>query len=153
MTDNRTCLPRSLLLLLLLLLPPLLPLQAEHEMGLPVSAEQIAQMREHVHDIDFDLARVKERELRHDVMAHIHTFGTACPKAMPIIHLGATSCFVGDNTDLIQMRESMCLLRRKMVKLLSIMRQFGECERVCVDRKSTRLNSSHRRKSRMPSSA
>jgi adenylosuccinate lyase len=63
-------------------------------------------MKSHIYDIDFDLAEKKESEFRHDVMAHIHTFGICCPLAMPIIHLGATSCFVGDNTDLIQMQVS-----------------------------------------------
>ena len=89
----------------------LLP-KAENELGLPVSTEQIVEMKGHVHDIDFDLAKLKERELRHDVMAHIHTFGTICPKAMPIIHLGATSCFVGDNTDLIQLKDSLLVRSR-----------------------------------------
>ena len=68
--------------------------QGEQELGLPITDAQLAEMREHLDDIDFDLAKKKERELRHDVMAHIHTFGTACPLAMPVIHLGATSCFV-----------------------------------------------------------
>ena len=73
-------------------------------------------------DIDFDLAEKKEAEFRHDVMAHVHTFGTVCPLAKPIIHLGATSCYVGDNTDLIQMKEALILLRSKLVKLLDILR-------------------------------
>jgi len=83
-------------------------------------------MESHITDIDFDLAEMKETEFRHDVMAHIHTFGVICPKAMPIIHLGATSCYVGDNTDLIQIKESLQLLKDKIVKLLSVMKVFSE---------------------------
>ena len=82
-------------------------------------------MSSNINNIDFDLAEKKESEFRHDVMAHIHTFGVACPKAMPIIHLGATSCYVGDNTDLIQMKESLQLLSDKMVVLLSTMKVFA----------------------------
>ena len=70
--------------------------RAEMELGLPITQEQIDEMEAHLDDIDYDMAAAKERELRHDVMAHIHTFGASCPKAMPIIHLGATSCYVGD---------------------------------------------------------
>ena len=85
--------------------------QAEQELGLPITDKQLTEMREHTDDIDFDLAKKNERELRHDVMAHVHTFGAACPTAMPIIHLGATSCFVGDNTDLIQLKQSLLVSR------------------------------------------
>ncbi len=92
--------------------------RAEMELGLPVTQEQIDEMEAHITDIDYELAAQKERELRHDVMAHIHTFGTICPKAMPIIHLGATSCYVGDNTDVIVMREALCLVRDKLVRVL-----------------------------------
>lgn len=77
-------------------------------------------------NIDYELAEKKEAEFRHDVMAHVHTFGEKCPAARPIIHLGATSCFVGDNTDLIQMREALVLCRDKMVGLLFIMKGFAE---------------------------
>lgn len=83
-------------------------------------------MRAHLHDIDYELAAAKEKEFRHDVMAHVHTFGTACPSAMPIIHLGATSCYVGDNTDLIQMKEALQLIRDKLVKLLDVLKIFAE---------------------------
>ena len=82
-------------------------------------------MSANINNIDFELAEKKESEFRHDVMAHIHTFGVACPKAMPIIHLGATSCYVGDNTDLIQMKESLLLLKDKLVVLLSTMKGFA----------------------------
>lgn len=95
------------------------------ELGLAITQEQVDQMSAHVQDIDFDLAEAKEAEFRHDVMAHVHTFGVACPLAMPIIHLGATSCFVGDNTDLIQIRESLVLLRAKLINLLTLMKGFA----------------------------
>ena len=78
--------------------------ESEQELGLNITDEQLDEMRAHLTDIDYELAAKKEHELRHDVMAHIHTFGAACPKAMPIIHLGATSCYVGDNTDIILQR-------------------------------------------------
>jgi adenylosuccinate lyase len=99
--------------------------EAERELGLNVTEEQIEEMKAHIYDIDFELAEKKEAEFRHDVMAHVHTFGVRCPKAMPIIHLGATSCYVGDNTDLIQMKESLLLLRNKTVNLLKIMKDFA----------------------------
>ncbi|MBQ4382698.1 MAG: adenylosuccinate lyase, partial [Oscillospiraceae bacterium] len=79
--------------------------ESERELGLNITREQIDEMKAHVEDIDYDLAAKYEKKLRHDVMAHVHTFGEACPKAKPIIHLGATSCYVGDNTDIIQMKE------------------------------------------------
>ena len=100
--------------------------RAEMELGLPVTQEQIDQMEVHITDIDYDFAAQKERELRHDVMAHIHAFGAQCPKAMPIIHLGATSCYVGDNTDLIIMREGLILVRNKLVRVLSALAQFSD---------------------------
>lgn len=80
--------------------------ESEQELGLNITDEQLDEMRAHLTDIDYELAAKKEHELRHDVMAHIHTFGAACPKAMPIIHLGATSCYVGDNTDIILQRQA-----------------------------------------------
>lgn len=95
---------------------------AQKELGLPITDEQISEMKQHVNDIDFDLASKKEKEFRHDVMAHIHTFGEKCPKAKPIIHLGATSCFVGDNTDIILMRESLELVKKNLLKLISLLR-------------------------------
>lgn len=88
---------------------------AEQELGLDISDEQIAEMRANVDTIDFQQAATFERKLRHDVMAHVHTFGLAAPAAMPIIHLGATSCYITDNTDLILMRQAMRLIRRRLV--------------------------------------
>ena len=100
--------------------------RAEMELGLPVSQEQVDELEAHLTDIDYDMAAEKERELRHDVMAHIHTYGALCPKAMPIIHLGATSCYVGDNTDIIIMREGLILLRDKLVRVLNALAQFSD---------------------------
>jgi adenylosuccinate lyase len=99
--------------------------ESERELGLNISEEQLEEMRSHLYDIDFDLAEKKETEFRHDVMAHVHTFGEVCPLAKPIIHLGATSCFVGDNTDIIQMKEGLLLLKHKVVSLLAVMKQFA----------------------------
>lgn len=99
--------------------------RAEMELGLPVTQEQVQEMEAHLTDIDYELAAQKEKELRHDVMAHIHTFGALCPKAMPIIHLGATSCYVGDNTDVIIMREGLALVRDKLVRVLNNLSQFA----------------------------
>ncbi len=102
--------------------------RGEMELGLPITQEQIDEMEAHVEPsfIDYDLAAQKERELRHDVMAHIHTFGAQCPKAMPIIHLGATSCYVGDNTDVILMREALLLVRKRLVRVLSKLARFAD---------------------------
>jgi len=99
--------------------------EAEQELGLPITSEQIDEMRAHVDDIDFNAAERFERELRHDVMAHVHAYGLVAPKAKAIIHLGATSCFVGDNTDLILMREGLELLLSKAVNVLSRLCDFA----------------------------
>ncbi len=100
--------------------------RAEMELGLPVTQEQVDELEAHITDIDYDLAAKKERELRHDVMAHIHTYGASCPKAMPIIHLGATSCYVGDNTDIIIMREGLSLVRDELVRVLDALAGFSD---------------------------
>ena len=100
--------------------------EAEQELGLAITDEQLEEMRAHADDIDFEAARAYERKFRHDVMAHVHTFGDAAPKAKPIIHLGATSCFVGDNTDLILLREGLELLLRKAVNVLAKLKAFAE---------------------------
>jgi adenylosuccinate lyase len=99
--------------------------EEEQALGLNITDVQLTEMRNHLDDIDFKLAEEKESEFRHDVMAHVHTFGVCCPTALPIIHLGATSCFVGDNTDLIQMKESLILIEQKLLVLLKIMREFA----------------------------
>lgn len=99
--------------------------EAEKELGLPITDEQIAEMRAHIDDIDFEAAKRFERETRHDVMAHIHAYGLVAPKAKPIIHLGATSCYVGDNTDLILMREGLRILLDKAVNVLARLADFA----------------------------
>ncbi len=98
--------------------------EAEKELGLNISEEQINEMKESLHNIDYVLAAQKEKEFKHDVMAHVHTFGTACPKAMPIIHLGATSAYVGDNTDIIVMREGLLIIKNKLLNLMNVLSQF-----------------------------
>uniref|UniRef100_D3ZW08 Adenylosuccinate lyase n=1 Tax=Rattus norvegicus TaxID=10116 RepID=D3ZW08_RAT len=87
--------------------------EAEQTLGLPITDEQIQEMRSNLSNIDFQMAAEEEKRLRHDVMAHVHTFGHCCPKAAGIIHLGATSCYVGDNTDLIILRNAFDLLLPK----------------------------------------
>ena len=100
--------------------------RAEMELGLPVTQEQVDELESHITDIDYEKAAQWERKLRHDVMAHVHTYGELCPKAMPIIHLGATSCYVGDNTDVILMREGLELVRAKLVKVIARLAKFAE---------------------------
>ena len=100
--------------------------RAEMELGLPVTREQVEEMEAHLTDIDYEKAAEYEKKLRHDVMAHVHTFGEVCPKAMPIIHLGATSCYVGDNTDIILMREALYLVRDKLVRVLDKLAAFAD---------------------------
>lgn len=99
--------------------------EAEKELGLPITDEQLAEMRDHESNIDFSLAATYERRFRHDVMAHVHTFGDVAPKARPIIHLGATSCYVTDNTDLIQMREGLDLLSEGLVRVIRHLSEFA----------------------------
>ena len=82
-------------------------------------------MKSHIEDIDFEYAKEMEKKFRHDVMAHVHTFGKVCPSAMPIIHLGATSAFVGDNTDIIVMKEALELVRSKLVAVLENLKTFA----------------------------
>jgi adenylosuccinate lyase len=103
--------------------------EAEHELGLAVSAEQVAALRAAVDTIDFAKAAQYERELRHDVMAHVHAYGDQCPTARGIIHLGATSCYVTDNTDLILFRESMHLVRARLVALIDRLAGFASRHR------------------------
>jgi adenylosuccinate lyase len=100
--------------------------EAEHELGLPVSLEQIAELKAHRDDINYDVAAERERVVRHDVMAHVHAYGEQCPLARPIIHLGATSCYVGDNTDLLIMRDAFRLLRGKLLVVISRLAAFAD---------------------------
>jgi len=98
--------------------------EAEQSLGLPITDEQLDELREHATDVDYDLAAEYEGKLRHDVMAHVHAWGDQCPGARGIIHLGATSCFVGDNTDLVQLRDGVDLVRRQLVTLIGQLRAF-----------------------------
>ncbi len=99
--------------------------RAEKELGLPIVQEQLNEMEAHLTDIDYDRAAHWEGKLRHDVMAHIHAWGEVCPKAMPIIHLGATSCYVGDNTDIVLMREGLELIREELVRVIAALANFA----------------------------
>ena len=101
--------------------------RAEMQLGLPVTQEQVDELEAHAgaECIDYALAAKYERSLRHDVMAHIHAYGDQCPKAMPIIHLGATSCYVGDNTDVILMREALELIRDELVRVMDNLARFA----------------------------
>ncbi|MBM3999457.1 MAG: adenylosuccinate lyase [Planctomycetes bacterium] len=103
--------------------------EAERELGLDITDEQIAEMRAQVDAIDFESARQYERKLRHDVMAHVHTFGDACPSARKIIHWGATSCFVTDNTDLLLMRDALVIVRQRIADALAQLAQFARRHR------------------------
>ena len=100
--------------------------EAEAELGLNISNQQIDELRTHVSDIDFAAAARYELQLRHDVMAHVHAYGDVCPTARPIIHLGATSCYVTDNTDLILMRRGLEMLRSKLVATIDRLARFAE---------------------------
>ncbi|KAM7182455.1 adenylosuccinate lyase isoform 2-T2 [Macrochelys suwanniensis] len=100
--------------------------QAEKSLGLPITDEQIQEMEANLDNIDFKMAAEEEKRLRHDVMAHVHTFAHCCPKAAAIIHLGATSCYVGDNTDLIVLRDGFNLLLPKLATVISRLADFAE---------------------------
>ncbi|MFA6185853.1 MAG: adenylosuccinate lyase [Phycisphaerae bacterium] len=103
--------------------------KAEKKLGLDIKQTQIAQMAQHLDDINFDKAAEYEKKFRHDVMAHIHTFGDVAPKAAPIIHLGATSCYVGDNADLIIMRQAMGIIAGKLASLIDLLSGFAKTYR------------------------
>ncbi|MBQ7131587.1 MAG: adenylosuccinate lyase [Oscillospiraceae bacterium] len=100
--------------------------RAEHELGLPVSAEQVAELEANIENIDYEAVKEREKLVRHDVMAHVHTYGLCCPNAKGIIHLGATSCYVGDNTDIIVMRDALKIVRRKLICVLANLAKFAK---------------------------
>ena len=106
--------------------------ETEKELGLSqngrpvITEEQIAELKAHADDINYDVARAREKEVRHDVMSHVYAYGQQCPKAAGIIHLGATSCYVGDNTDIIVMTEGLRLLRKKLVNVIAKLADFAE---------------------------
>lgn len=100
--------------------------EAERELGLPITEEQIAEMKSHAEDINYDVAAAREKEVRHDVMAHVYAYGQQCPSARGIIHLGATSCYVGDNTDLIIQYEALRLVLKKLVNAIALLSMFAD---------------------------
>ena len=99
--------------------------ESEKELGLNITDEQINEMRKYKDDINYDVAENREKEIRHDVMSHVYSYGVQCPKAKPIIHLGATSCYVGDNTDLILMKEALAIIKYKLINVLSELKKFA----------------------------
>jgi adenylosuccinate lyase len=98
--------------------------ESQKELGLPITDRQIRLMKEHIYDINYDAAEQREQEVRHDVMAHIYAYGLLCPEAKPIIHLGATSSYVGDNTDLILMKEALQLIRSSLAGVILELARF-----------------------------
>ena len=100
--------------------------ESEKELGLPITDAQIAELKAHIDDIDYDFAAAKEKEVRHDVMAHVHTYGEKCPNAKGIIHLGATSCYVCDNADVIIQRQAMLLIKRELLAAIRAVAEFAE---------------------------
>ena len=103
--------------------------EAEQELGLPITDEQIAEMKEHADDINFEVAREREKQVRHDVMAHVYAYGVQCEQAKGIIHLGATSCYVGDNTDIILMRRALALVRGKLLQVIAHLADFAQAHK------------------------
>lgn len=99
--------------------------RAEMKLGLPVTEAQVKQLEEHINDIDYEVASEREKLVRHDVMAHVYTYGLVCPEAAGIIHLGATSCYVGDNTDIIIMRDALKVVRRKLINVIANLSDFA----------------------------
>ena len=99
--------------------------EGEKKLGLDITDEQIAQMKAHVSDINYDVAAAREKEVRHDVMAHVYAFGQLAPAAMPIIHLGATSCYVTDNAEVILMREALELVKGKLLQVMKKLSAFA----------------------------
>jgi adenylosuccinate lyase len=99
--------------------------EAEQELGLPITSAQIAELKQHLDDIDFPAAQAYERKLRHDVMAHVHAYGDQCSSARAIIHLGATSCYVTDNADLILMREALQMVAARLAAVIQALSGFA----------------------------
>ena len=100
--------------------------ETEMELGLPVTQEQVDELKAFADDINYEVAEAREKEVRHDVMSHVYAYGQQCPKAAGIIHLGATSCYVGDNTDIIVMTEALKLVRDKLITVLRVLKKFAE---------------------------
>ncbi len=100
--------------------------ESERELGLNITEEQIDELKAHVEDINYEVAEKREKEVRHDVMSHVYAYGVQCPKAKGIIHLGATSCYVGDNTDIIVMKEALLLIKGKIISAMSCLASFAD---------------------------
>ena len=100
--------------------------ETEKELGINITDEQIEQMKENIHNIDYDIVAQREKECRHDVMSHVYEFGIKCPLAKPIIHLGATSCYVTDNTEVILMKQALRLIKQKLVVVINNLKEFAE---------------------------
>ena len=100
--------------------------KAEQKQGLPITDAQIAELEAHKDDINYDVAAAREKECRHDVMSHVYAYGVQCPEAKGIIHLGATSCYVGDNTDILVMREGLEVVRRKLLNVMALLAEFAD---------------------------
>ena len=100
--------------------------KAEQKQGLPITDAQIAELETHKDDINYDVAAAREKECRHDVMSHVYAYGVQCPEAKGIIHLGATSCYVGDNTDILVMREALEVVRRKLLNVMALLAEFAD---------------------------
>lgn len=100
--------------------------EVEHELGLPITQEQIDELKEHAEDINYEVAKEREALVRHDVMSHVYAYGVQCPKARGIIHLGATSCYVGDNTDIIVMTEALKLVKKKLINVIAKLASFAD---------------------------
>lgn len=103
--------------------------ETEKELGLPITQEQIDELKAHAEDINYEVAKEREKQVRHDVMSHVYAYGVQCPKAKGIIHLGATSCYVGDNTDIIVMTEALKLVRRKLVNVIAELAKFADANK------------------------
>ena len=99
--------------------------ETEKELGIDITDEQIEEMKQNINNIDYDIVSKREKECRHDVMAHVYEFGLRCPKAKPIIHLGATSCYVTDNTDVILMSQALELVKQKLLIVISNLKDFA----------------------------
>ena len=100
--------------------------ESEMELGLNITQEQVDELKAHADDINYDVAKEREKLVRHDVMSHVYAYGVQCPKAKGIIHLGATSCYVGDNTDIIVMTEALKLVRKKLINVINELAKFAD---------------------------
>ena len=124
--------------------------ETEKELGLNITDEQIEELKSHADDINYDVAKEREKIVRHDVMSHVYAYGVQCPKAKGIIHLGATSCYVGDNTDIIVMSEALKLVRRKLINVIAELAKLQKSRKVSRHLRlhiSSRLSDNSRKES------